>query len=287
MRPLSISKQITIRESPSLTRYLNEISQIPMITEEDEVYLAIRIRNGDNLAMEKLVKSNLRFVVSVAKQYQSRGLSLHDLINEGNLGLVKAATKFDETYGFKFISYAVWWIRQGIIQALSEKSRMVRLPLNKINAIKKIKTVSSHFEQMHLRKPTAEEISELMDSTLSEIQFCLDHSSWLISLDEPLKMGDGEVNLHDKIPSNSVDGAEKPLILESLKIDMDGILEVLSYREAYIIKMYFGIGTNDTLRIEQIAFHLGLTTERVRQIKMVALTRLRNSSKMEFLKEYL
>ncbi|NAY91211.1 sigma-70 family RNA polymerase sigma factor [Muricauda sp. JGD-17] len=287
MRPLSISKQITIRESPSLSRYLNEISQIPMITEEEEVQLAIRIRNGEGRAMEKLVKSNLRFVVSVAKQYQSRGLGLHDLINEGNLGLVKAATKFDETYGFKFISYAVWWIRQGIIQALSEKSRMVRLPLNKINAIKKIKTVSSNFEQIHLRKPLAEEISEVMDSTLSEIQFCLRHSSWLIPLDEPLKMSDGEVNLHDKIQSKDFENPDRTLVKQSLKIDIDSIFEVLSYRETYIIKMYYGIGVNDSLRIQEIAVHLDLTTERVRQIKKVALTRLRNSSKMEFLKEYL
>jgi len=184
MRPLAISKQITKRDTPSLTRYLNDIARIPMITEEEEVELAIRIRNGDVPALEKLVRSNLRFVVSVAKQYQSRGMNLHDLINEGNLGLVKAATKFDETRGFKFISYAVWWIRQGIIQALSEKSRMVRLPLNKINVINKINRASTHFEQVNKRPPTAEEISELIDSSLSEIKLCLKHSSWPISMDE-------------------------------------------------------------------------------------------------------
>ncbi|MER3318178.1 MAG: RNA polymerase sigma factor RpoD/SigA [Allomuricauda sp.] len=287
MRPLSISKQITKRDTPSLTLYLSDISRIPMITEQEEVELAIRIRNGDIPALEKLVSANLRFVVSVAKQYQSRGLNLHDLINEGNLGLVKAATKFDETRGFKFISYAVWWIRQGIIQALSEKSRMVRLPLNKINVINKINQASSHFEQVNQRPPTAEEISELIDSSLSEIRLCLKHSSWPISMDESLKVGEEGFNLHDIMRSDDTVGPEQNLLKGSLKLELNDILEILTYREAYIIKMYFGIGINDTMGLEQIALNLDLTTERVRQIKVKALARLRNSSKIECLKEYL
>lgn len=259
-----------------------------MITEEEEVDLAVRIRNGDAQAMEKLVIANLRFVVSVAKQYQSKGLNLHDLINEGNLGLVRAAAKFDETRGFKFISYAVWWIRQGIIQALTEKSRMVRLPLNKINVINKISSVSSHFEQMHQRPPTAEEVSELLvDFSLQEIQFCLKHSSWPISMDEPLNNGDGGWNLHDTLHSNEFNSPEQNLIKHSLQLEIDGILDILSYREAFVIKMFFGIGTSDSMGLEEIAFNLDLTTERVRQIKVKALARLRSSSKIEFLKVYL
>jgi len=287
MRPLSISKQITNRDTPSLNMYLSDISRIPMINEEEEVNLAVRIRQGDTKALDRLVSANLRFVVSVAKQYQSRGLNLHDLINEGNLGLVKAATKFDETRGFKFISYAVWWIRQGIIQALTEKSRIVRLPLNKINVINKINGVSSHFEQIHQRPPTAEEISELIDFSLSEIQLCLKHSSWSISMDESLKIGDGGLSLHDTMRSNEFNSPEQKLIKRSLQLDMDGILDILSYREAFVLKMFFGIGTSDPMGLEEIAFNLDLTTERVRQIKVTALARLRNSSKIEFLKEYL
>ncbi|MCK0159344.1 RNA polymerase sigma factor RpoD/SigA [Allomuricauda sp. F6463D] len=287
MRPLSISKQITKRDTPSLTLYFSDIARIPMITEEEEVELAIRIRNGDVFALEKLIRSNLRFVVSVAKQYQSRGLNLHDLINEGNLGLVKAAKKFDETRGFKFISYAVWWIRQGIIQALSEKSRMVRLPLNKINVINKINRASTHFEQINQRPPTAEEISELIDSTLPEIQLCLKHSSWPISMDEALKNDDDGFNLHDLIRSESSNSPEDNLIKGSLKFEIDNVLKILSNREVSIIKMYFGIGANDRIELEQIAQNLGLTTERVRQIKIKALARLRKSSKVDCLKEYL
>ena len=287
MRPLAISKQITKRDAPSLTRYLNDIARIPMITEEEEVELAVRIRNGDVPALEKLVRSNLRFVVSVAKQYQSRGMNLHDLINEGNLGLVKAATKFDETRGFKFISYAVWWIRQGIIQALSEKSRMVRLPLNKINVINKINRASSHFEQVNQRPPTAEEISELIDSSLSEIKLCLKHSSWPISMDESLKVGEDGFNLHDIMHSDDSINPEQNLLKGSLGLEIDDVLEMLPYREAFIIKMYFGIGAKDTMGLEQIALNLELTTERVRQIKVKALARLRNSSKVGLLKEYL
>ncbi|AEM69244.1 RNA polymerase, sigma 70 subunit, RpoD subfamily [Allomuricauda ruestringensis DSM 13258] len=287
MRPLSISKLITNRDTPSLTRYLNDIARIPMITEDEEVALAVRIRHGDTWAMEKLVSANLRFVVSVAKQYQSRGLNLHDLINEGNLGLVKAATKFDETRGFKFISYAVWWIRQGIIQALSEKSRMVRLPLNKINVINKIKKASSHFEQLHQRPPTAEEVSELIDFSLSEIQVCMQHSSWPISMDESLQVGDGKLNLYDIVPSNQLESPEHKMIGQSLHTEIDGILNMLDYREAFVIKMYFGVGNSESMGIQQIALELKLTEERVRQIKVKALSRLRKSSNIELLKEYM
>lgn len=287
MRPLSISKQITSRDSPSLIRYFSDINRIPMITEEEEVDLAVRLRQGDAKALERLVSANLRFVVSVAKQYQFRGLNLHDLINEGNLGLVRAATKFDETRGFKFISYAVWWIRQGIIQALTEKSRMVRLPLNKINVINKINKASSHFEQVHQRPPTAEEISELIDCSLSEIQICLKHSSWPISMDESLNIGDGTLNLHDTIRSDGSNSPEKKLIKSSLESEIDHILDILSSREAYIIKMYFGIGTINPLTLDEIGCNLDITKERTRQIKSTALVRLRRSSLSAVLKDYL
>jgi len=287
MRPLSISKQITTRDTLSLNKYLGDISRIPLITEEEEVNLAVLIRQGDNKALERLVTANLRFVVSVAKQYQSRGLNLHDLINEGNVGLVRAATKFDETRGFKFISYAVWWIRQGIIQALTEKARIVRLPLNKINVTNKINKVTSHFEQMHQRPPTADEISELIDSSLSEIQICLKHSSWPLSMDEPLGVGDGGLNLHDILRSDEFGSPEQKLINRSLQLEIDGILDILSYREAFVIKMYFGLGADDSMGLEEIAFNLDLTKERVRQIKVNALARLRSSSKIEILKQYL
>lgn len=287
MRPLSISKQITKRDSPALIKYLSDISRIPRITEEEEVELAVRVRNGDAKALEKLVSANLRFVVSVAKQYQSKGLNLHDLINEGNVGLVRAATKFDETRGFKFISYAVWWIRQGIIQALTEKSRMVRLPLNKINVINKINNASSHFEQMHQRPPTAEEIAEVIDASVSEIQFCLNHSSWPISMDKPLKNGDDDWNLHDIIGTDNSNSPEKNLMKNSLRLELDNMLEILSHREAYVVKMCFGIGTGDALSLDQIAHDLDITKERVRQIKATALKRLKACSMSELIKEYL
>ncbi|MEM1339110.1 MAG: RNA polymerase sigma factor RpoD/SigA [Bacteroidota bacterium] len=287
MKPLSIAKQITTRDSPSLTKYLNDIGRIPMVTVEEEVDLAVRIRQGDTEALEKLVSANLRFVVSVAKQYQFKGLNLHDLINEGNLGLVRAATKFDETRGFKFISYAVWWIRQGIIQALAEKSRMVRLPLNKIGVINKIKKASSHFEQVHQRPPTAEEVSELIDFSLDEIQFCMKHSSWHMSMDESLNTSDSSLNLHDTLRSDSSNSPEKKLMKSSLVSEIDVLLQTLSSREAYIIKMYFGIGVNYSLTLDEIGTNLSITKERTRQIKATALLRLKRSSSGKILKEYL
>ncbi|MEM8928888.1 MAG: RNA polymerase sigma factor RpoD/SigA [Bacteroidota bacterium] len=287
MKPLSISNQITMRDSASLTKYLSDISRIPMVTVDEEVDLAVRIRQGDTKALEKLVSANLRFVVSVAKQYQYKGLNLHDLINEGNLGLVKAATKFDETRGFKFISYAVWWIRQGIIQALAEKSRMVRLPLNKIGAINKIKKATSHFEQVHQRLPIAEEISELIDYSLDEIQVCLKNSSWSISMDAPLGNGDGELQLNDVIPSDSSSSPEKKLIEDSLESEIRKILKILPSREAYLLKMYFGIGAEYSLTLTEIASNLEITKERARQLKSAALVRLRQSSSCKILLDYL
>ncbi|TAI47302.1 sigma-70 family RNA polymerase sigma factor [Flagellimonas allohymeniacidonis] len=287
MRPLAISKQITNRDSPSLTKYLSDIGRIPMVSLDEEVDLAVRVRQGDAEALERLVSANLRFVVSVAKQYQFRGLNLHDLINEGNLGLVRAATKFDETRGFKFISYAVWWIRQGIVQALTEKSRMVRLPLNKINVINKISKISSHFEQVHQRAPIAEEISELIDSSLSEIQFCLKHSSWPRSMDESFNVGDGTLNMYDIIPSDASSNPEKKLFKDSLESDIEEILNILPSREAYVIKMYFGIGVIDSLSLDEIGSNLDITKERTRQIKFTALERLRQSSSSEILKDYI
>lgn len=287
MKPLYISKQITSRESISLNKYLGDISRIPMISQEEEVDLTMRIKNGDSVALDKLVSANLRFVVSVAKQYQSRGLNLHDLINEGNLGLIKAAQKFDETRGFKFISYAVWWIRQGIIQAITEKSRMVRLPLNKINAINKIKTCSSQFEQQYQRVPIAEELAEMVDFSLAEIEFCLNHSSRARSMDEPLRPGESELKLHDVLASNTTNNSEEQMNNSSLRQDIDDVLHGLSIREIFILKKFYGIGLEDSMGLAEIALELDLTSERVRQIKLNALSQLRHSSKIELLKEYL
>ncbi len=287
MRPLSIAKQVTNRDGESLKRYLVDVSRLPMITEDDEVQLAILIRKGDNLALEKLVNSNLRFVISVAKQYQGRGLKLLDLINEGNLGLVRAASRFDETRGFKFISYAVWWIRQGILQALTESARMVRLPLNKISVINKITKASSNFEQIHQRLPYAEEISELIDVSLAEVQICMKHSMWPMSMDETLNTEGDHFTLYEVLSSSNLDSPEKGLIKNSLRTELEGLLGILSDREAYVIKKYYGIGTNNTMGMDQIAYQLGITTERIRQIKTRGLLRLRESSKCDFLKEYL
>lgn len=287
MRPLSIAKQVTNREGESLKRYLVDVGRIPMITEDEEVELAILIRKGDNVALEKLVNSNLRFVISVAKQYQGRGMKLLDLINEGNLGLIRAAKRFDETRGFKFISYAVWWIRQGIIQALTETTRMVRLPLNKINAINKIAKASSNFEQTHQRLPYAEEISEIIDVSLAEVQLCMKHSMWPMSMDETLNTEGNDFTLYDVLGSGNANNPETGLINDSLRTELEGLLDVLSDREAYVIKKYYGIGINNTMRMEQIAYQLDLTIERIRQIKTRALSRLRKSSKCDFLKEYL
>lgn len=287
MKPLSISNQFTTIDSPALSKYLNDIARIPMLAEEEEAILAVRIRQGDTAALDKLISSNLRFVVSVAKQYQFKGLNLHDLINEGNMGLVRAANKFDETRGFKFISYAVWWIRQGILQALAEKSRMVRLPLNKIGAINKIKKASFQFEQINQRPPTAEEVSELLDISLNEIRFCLSYQSWHVSLDEPLRLDDQSLRMRDTLPADNSKSPEIELLRSALKSELDVLLDNLSSREIYVIKMYFGIGVNYSLTLDEIGSHLKITKERTRQIKCVALERLRQSSSGRFLHEYL
>ncbi|SHG75171.1 sigma-70 family RNA polymerase sigma factor [Flagellimonas flava] len=287
MRPLSIAKQVTDRGGESLKRYLLEVSRIPMITEDEEVKLAIKIRSGDIEALEKLVTANLRFVISVAKQYQGRGLKLHDLINEGNLGMVKAATKFDETRGFKFISYAVWWVRQGILQAITENSRMVRLPLNKINVINRINEACSQFEQIHQRMPNSEEISELIDVGVEEIKICLKHAFWPISIDGSKNDMQGENALVNRLSAGLLESPETSLIENSLKKDVNDFLGILSIRESYIIRMYFGIGEESPLTMDEIAYNLELTKERVRQIKTTALSRLKKNANNNFLKDYL
>ncbi|AYN68593.1 RNA polymerase sigma factor RpoD/SigA [Euzebyella marina] len=287
MKPLVISNRITNRDTNSLNKYLNDISRIPMISDQEEIELVIRARNGEEKALDNLVCANLRFVVSVAKKYQSRGLPLHDLINEGNLGLVKAVLKYDETRGFKFISYAVWWIRQSIMQALTEKSRLVRLPLNKINAINRIKVASSIFEQNNQREPTVEEIEEILDYPLNDIQICSRNTSWHLSMDEPLINGMEERNLYNIISSDEFESPEKQMVNLSLRAELERMLTKLSTRETFIITMFYGIGISDSLGLEQIADRLKLTPERVRQIKIRALSRLRASSRIDLLRDYI
>lgn len=288
MKPLRISQQITVRDGESLTRYLNEINKIPLISIQEEVALAARIRNGDRRAFELLVVSNLRFVISVAKQYGSRGLKLHDLINEGNLGLVRAATKFDETRGFRFVSYAVWWIRQGILQALAENSRMIRLPLNKINAINKIKSSAYAFEQAHQRLPTADEISQLTEISVKEVQVCLNQSSYHLSMDETIKPGEeGSLTIGDKLTSENTLGPESYFQHSALKFELNEMLDLLSFREKFVIKMLFGIGIEHARGLNEVADELDISTERVRQIKIRALARLQKSTKIEALREFL
>lgn len=287
MRQLKITQTITTRESQSLERYFNEINKMEMITPEEEVELAKRIRQGDREALEKLTKANLRFVVSVAKQYQNRNLSLNDLINEGNLGLVKAAQKFDETRGFKFISYAVWWIRQSIMQALAEQSRIVRLPLNKTGALSKINKAFSDLEQQYEREPTPEELAEILEMDVAEITNTLNASTKQVSVDAPF--GDDESgSLLDVIENKSIPKVDHDVAyLDSLKVETSRALSTLSEREKQVIEMFFGIGKEEPMSLEQIGEALDLTRERVRQIKETALKRLRSSSKSKLLAEYL
>jgi RNA polymerase primary sigma factor len=286
MRQLKISKSITNRESASLDKYLQEIGHEDLITIEDEIYLTQRIREGDQKAMDKLTRANLRFVVSVAKQYQNQGLSLSDLINEGNIGLIKAAAKFDETRGFKFISYAVWWIRQSILQALAEQSRIVRLPLNQVGALNKINKAYSKFEQEHERAPSATELSAIMDVPKDKILDTLKISGRHISVDAPFV--DGEDNsLLDVLENNDSPRADRDLLKESLSVEIDRALLVLSERERDILKYLFGIGVPE-LTLEEIGDKFDLTRERVRQIKEKAVRRLRHSSRNnQLLKAYL
>ncbi len=286
MRQLKITTQPTNREEASLEKYFQEISKVDMISAEKEVELAKRIKLGDNIALEKLALSNLRFVVSVAKQYQNQGLTLSDLINEGNIGLIKAAKRFDETRGFKFISYAVWWIRQSILQALAEQSRMIRLPLNKIGAINKIKKAGALLEQKNERAPSVQEISETLNISTNEVQTALKISSRHISMDAPLIKGEAP-NLYDVLDCKKSSYPDKELLYESLKTDIKRVLKTLKPNEAYIIEMNFGIGNTSSKSLEEIGKTLHLSRERVRQIREKSIRRLKSLSRSEILKNYL
>ena len=285
MRQLKITKSITNRESASLDKYLQEIGKEDLITVEEEVELAQRIRKGDQKALEKLTRANLRFVVSVAKQYQNQGLSLPDLINEGNLGLIKAAEKFDETRGFKFISYAVWWIRQSILQALAEQSRIVRLPLNQVGSLNKINKAFSRFEQENERRPSPEELADSLDLPAEKVADTLRVSGRHISVDAPFVEGEDN-SLLDVLVNDDSPIADRTLINESLSTEVERALSTLTERERDIIKLFFGINTQE-MTLEEIGEKIGLTRESVRQIKEKAIRRLRHSSRSKLLKTYL
>jgi RNA polymerase primary sigma factor len=285
MRQLKITKSITNRESEALDKYLQEIGKESMVSVEEEVELAQRIRQGDRQALERLTKANLRFVVSVAKQYQNQGLSLPDLINEGNLGLIKAAEKFDETRGFKFISYAVWWIRQSILQALAEQSRIVRLPLNQVGAVGKINRVLSKFEQEHERRPSVDEISEQIDLPREKIDEAMSVSGHHISVDAPFSDSD-DTSLLDVLVNDDSPMADGTLVAESLKKEISSVLTILNERERNIIEAFFGINQPE-LTLEEIGVKYSLTRERVRQIKEKAIRHLRDNVKNKMLLDYL
>ncbi len=285
MRQLKITKQITNRESEALEKYLQEIGKEELISVDEEVELAQRIRKGDRKALERLTRANLRFVVSVAKQYQNQGLSLPDLINEGNLGLIKAAEKFDETRGFKFISYAVWWIRQSILQAIAEQSRIVRLPLNQVGALNKISKELNRFEQENERRPSVEELSEKVDLPEDKIDEAMNVNGHHVSVDAPFADGDDNSLLDIMVNDNSP-MADKQLVMESLRTEIANALKVLNDRERKIIEAYFGIGQPE-LTLDEIGAKMGLTRERVRQIKEKAIRRLRTSTTNKTLKTYL
>ena len=285
MRQLKITKSITNRESASLDKYLQEIGREELVTPDEEVELAQRIRKGDQEALEKLTRANLRFVVSVAKQYQNQGLSLPDLINEGNLGLIKAAEKFDEPRGFKFISYAVWWIRQSILQALAEQSRIVRLPLNQVGSLNKINKALSKFEQEYERQPSNEELSEMIDVPKAKISDTLRVGSRHVSVDAPFVEGEDN-SLLDVLPNDDSPSADKGLVNESLNTEIERALSTLTDREREIIKSFFGIGCQE-MTLEEIGERFGLTRERVRQIKEKAIRRLKSPSRSKLLKSYL
>lgn len=286
MRQLKITKQVTNRETASLDKYLQEIGKFDLISAEEEVDLAQKIREGDEESLEKLTKANLRFVVSVAKQYQNQGLSLPDLINEGNLGLIKAAQRFDETRGFKFISYAVWWIRQSILQALAEQSRIVRLPLNKIGSINKINKTYARLEQEYEREPNASEIAEALDITEQEVKESMKNAGRHISMDAPL-IQDEENTMYDVMKSDEVATPETQLLYESLKKEIERAISTLTQREADVIRLYFGLSGNHPMTLEEIGEKFELTRERVRQIKEKAIRRLKHTSRSKILKSYL
>jgi RNA polymerase primary sigma factor len=286
MRQLKITKQVTNRETASLDKYLQEIGKVDLITADEEVELAQKIKAGDQAALEKLTKANLRFVVSVAKQYQNQGLTLPDLINEGNLGLIKAAQRFDETRGFKFISYAVWWIRQSILQALAEQSRIVRLPLNKIGSINKINKMYALLEQSNERPPSAEEIAKELDMTVNDVKESMKNSGRHLSMDAPLVEGE-DSNLYDVLRSGESPNPDRELIQESLRTEIERSLETLTPREADVVRLYFGLGDQHPMTLEEIGETFDLTRERVRQIKEKAIRRLKHTSRSKILKTYL
>jgi RNA polymerase primary sigma factor len=288
MRQLKITKQVTNRETASLDKYLQEIGRVDLITAEEEVQLARRIREGDKAALERLTKANLRFVVSVAKQYQNQGMSLPDLINEGNVGLIKAAERFDETRGFKFISYAVWWIRQSILQALAEQARIVRLPLNKIGTINKINRAFSELEQRLERPPSADEMAELLDCSVEDVRQSLGNNGRHVSMDAPLVDGDeSSSSMYDVLPNDSLPGPEKNLVIESLQRDIERSLSTLTMREGEVVRLYFGLNGISPLTLEEIGEQFELTRERVRQIKEKAIRRLKHTSRSRTLQTYL
>jgi RNA polymerase primary sigma factor len=287
MRQLKITKSITNRESQSLEKYLQEIGKVELITPEEEVRLAARIRQGDQKSLDRLTKANLRFVVSVAKQYQNQGLSLPDLINEGNLGLIKAAQRFDETRGFKFISYAVWWIRQSILQALAEQSRIVRLPLNKVGLTNRIQKAFSTLEQQFEREPSAEELAEMLDMDLEEVSATLGISARHVSMDTPLSEGEDNTLL-DVLENPNAEKTDGDLDhRESLKTEIDRSLKTLTERQKEVICFFFGIGVDHPMSLEDIGERFNLTRERVRQIKDKAITKLRAANRCKLLRTYL
>lgn len=286
MRQLKISKQITNRESQSLDKYLQEIGKVDLLTPDEEVELAKRIKEGDQIALEKLTKANLRFVVSVAKQYQNQGLSLGDLINEGNLGLIKAAQRFDETRGFKFISYAVWWIRQSILQALAEQSRIVRLPLNRVGSLNKISKTFSELEQKFEREPSPEELAEVLEVTTAEVVDTMKISGRHVSMDAPFVQGE-ENSLLDVLENDSEETPDSGLMTDSLRREVQRALSTLTQRESDVITLYFGLNGEHAMSLEEIGEKFNLTRERVRQIKEKAIRRLRHTSRSKALKPYL
>jgi RNA polymerase primary sigma factor len=286
MRQLKISKQITNRESQSLDKYLQEIGKVDLLTPDEEVTLAQKIREGDQLSLERLTKANLRFVVSVAKQYQNQGLSLGDLINEGNLGLIKAAQRFDETRGFKFISYAVWWIRQSILQALAEQSRIVRLPLNRVGSLNKISKKYSELEQQFEREPSPEELAEVLEITAKEVVDTMKISGRHVSVDAPFVQGE-ENSLLDVLENDMEDKPDSELMADSLRREVLRALSTLTQREAEVIMYYFGLNGEQAMTLEEIGEKFNLTRERVRQIKEKAIRRLRQTTRSKALKAYL
>jgi len=288
MRQLKIAKQVTNREVASLDKYLQKISREEMISVDEEVQLALKIKAGDRKALERLTRANLRFVVSVAKQYQNQGITLPDLINEGNVGLIKAAERFDETRGFKFISYAVWWIRQAILQALAEQARIVRLPLNKIGTINKINRAFSELEQKNERPPSAEELSEFLGCSVNDVKQSLLSNGRHVSMDAPLMEGDeSSSSLYDVLPNDGFDTPDNDLEKESLRKDIERSLSTLTLREGEVVKLYFGLNGKYPLSLDEIGVKFDLTRERVRQIKEKAIRRMKHTSRSKMLKSYL